>query len=94
MTAAYDGPQVVSAERPRPDPQLSSWDRRRRLICDLRRLLASRRSRAALLGLVGRRAAGGGAVAAVSSAESRLSAAARFRSWERCSAALTVSTPS
>lgn len=64
-----------------------------RLISDRLCLSASRRSRAPRLGLVGRRVAGGGAVAAVSSAERRLSAASRFRNWERCSDAVTVSTP-
>ena len=65
-----------------------------RLTSERRCLAASLRSLAERLGLVGRRVLGGGAVAAVSSAVSRLSAASRLRSCDRCSDALTVSTPS
>lgn len=53
-----------------------------------------RRSLAALDGRVGRRCCGGGAIAFLTMATRRASAAVRFRSWERCSDAATVSTPS
>ena len=54
---------------------------------------ASLRSRAARLGLVGRRGRGGGPVASVSSAAMRSAAASRLRSWDLVSDAVTVSTP-
>jgi hypothetical protein len=72
----------------------SSVGRRRRLVCDRRCLSASLRSRAARLGLVGRRAGGGGAVASASSADKRDAAASLLRSCERYSEAVTVITPS
>src|SRR5579875_1290694 len=75
-------------------PVHSPARRRIRFTWARRRLAASRRSRAARAGWVGRRRAGGGAVASASSSASLDAAASRFRSWERCSAATTVSTPS
>ena len=65
-----------------------------RLTSERRRLAASLRSRAARLGRVARRGAGGGAVASVRMAVSLLAAAWRLRNWDRCSEAVTVSTPS
>jgi hypothetical protein len=60
------------------------------LICEVRFLAASLRSRAARLGLVGRRGRGGAAVASVSSADMRSAAASRVRDWDLVSAAVTV----
>ena len=45
------------------------------------------------LGRVGRREGGGGATAAARISAICFSAASRFRSWDRCSDAVTVSTP-
>jgi hypothetical protein len=72
----------------------SSSGRRKRLTSERRRLAVSLRSRAARLGRVARRGAGGGAVASVRMAASLLAAACRLRNWDRCSEAVTVSTPS
>ena len=87
------------ADRPaRPGSQsrqgYSSPGRRIRLISERRRLAASLRSRAPRLGRVARRGAGGGAVASIRIAASLLAAAWRLRNWDRCSEAVTVSTPS
>jgi hypothetical protein len=67
--------------------------RRMRLVSERCFFAASLRSRAARLGRVARRGGGGGAVASVRIAASLLAAACRLRSWERCSEAVTVSTP-
>jgi hypothetical protein len=67
--------------------------RRSRLTSERRRFAASRRSCAPRPGRVARRWAGGGAVASVRMVASRFAAAWRLRSWDRCSEAVTVSTP-
>jgi hypothetical protein len=72
----------------------SSSGLRMRLTSERRRLAASLRSRAARLGRVSRRGADGGAVALARMAASLLAAAWRLRNWDRCSEAVTVSTPS
>ena len=52
-----------------------------------------RRSTEPFDGRVARRARGGGAIAEATSPPSRAAAASRLRSCERCSDAVTVSTP-
>ena len=75
-------------------PGQSSSARRRRFVSERLRFAAIRRSTARRLGRVGRRLGGGGATAAASISAIRSSAASRLRSWDRCSDAVTVSTPS
>ena len=76
------------------ESQYSSRPLRWRLIVERRFLASIRRSTEPFVGLVSRRARAGGAIAAPSSSTSRRSAASRFRSCERCSDAVMLSTPS
>ena len=84
--------------RPRARRPPQPWSRGTRPLADLiwpRRFLDSRRRRwEPRVGRVARRAGGGGASDSCRRAASRSRAAARLRSWERCSEATTVRRPS
>src|SRR5699024_1289532 len=67
--------------------------RRKRLVWDRRRFASCRRRTDPRGGFVGRRRRGGGASPARTTFASFAAASSRLRSWERCSDALTVSTP-
>ena len=89
------GARRGGTRRLRPDgADQSSSARRRRFVCARRRLPASRRSTEPRVGRVGRRLDGGGAIADARVVAMRSLAASRFCSCDRCSEAVTVSTPS